>query len=122
MAREKYPYLVSAEMVMEDSVDYEIAGLNLFVMNKSEKEIKNFTLVFFLFDQDGNPPEYMKNSLVLSINSQIDPGEALQTCLSLDPYVYAVPEESYIVDFLYLSKITYTDGSVWSDPYGLKVF
>lgn len=122
MAREKTPYLVSAEMVMEDSADYEVAGLNLYLMNKSEKEIQSFTVVFFLFDEDGNPPEYMKNTLVLSINTQIDAGESFETCLSLDGYLYSIPQEAYQVDYLYLSKITYADGTVWSDPYGLKVF
>lgn len=122
MAREKYPYLASAEMVMEESSEYEVAGINLHVMNKSDKEIESFTVVFFLFDQDGNPPENMKNSLVLSINSQIDPHEVLETCICLDDYLYTVPEGVYQVDYLYLSNITYDDGSVWSDPYGFKVF
>lgn len=122
IARENYPYLVYGEMVMDDSADYEVAGLNLMVKNKSEKEIDSFTIVFFLFDEDGNPPDCIKNSLVFTIEAQIDPNEVLETCICLDNYLYSIPQEAYQVDYMYLSKISYSDGSIWSDPLGMKVF
>ena len=34
----------------------------------------------------------------------------------------SVPEDYLIIDYLYLSKIEYEDGTVWEDPYGLIAF
>ena len=35
---------------------------------------------------------------------------------------YAVTQDPLLVDYLYVSKIEYEDGSRWEDPYGLVAF
>ena len=32
------------------------------------------------------------------------------------------PEEALYVDYLYVSRIEYEDGSLWEDPFGLTAF
>ncbi|MCQ2588180.1 MAG: hypothetical protein MJ174_08695 [Treponema sp.] len=115
------PYQIKGEMVLEDSIDYENAGFEFSLFNRSDKEIKSFTVVFFLFDNDGNPPIAGKNNIVLEINETIEALENCELCVSLDKYLTFIPEEPYSVDFLYVSKIVYSDNSVWSDPFGLEL-
>lgn len=113
------PYLISGQMVTEDSRDYEMAGFDFSFFNKSEKTVSSFTLVFYLFDEDGNPPISGKNSITLQVKETVGPLEKLEMCASIDKYLTYVPSEPFTADFIYVSKIAYTDGSQWSDPYGL---
>lgn len=116
------PYIIDGEMVLDSSSKYEIAGLNFHFFNKSEKQIKNFTVVFYMYDEDGNPPGTGRNNVVVNITASIKGNENLNGCISLDEYLYEIPEVPYSIDYLYVSKITYADDSVWSDPLGLSVF
>lgn len=122
-AKEKAPYIISGQFVMEqDSVDYSICGLDLYVFNKSAQEIKSLTVVFFLFDSDGEPIDTGKNNIVLTVNKSILPKEGKNICLSLDDYMNNLPEENYMVDYLYISRIVYSDNSEWTDPFGMMMF
>jgi len=121
-AKESLPYLIDAEMTMDSSNIYEIAGLDFTFMNKSNKSIKSFTIVFYLFDEDGNPPSLGNNNLVIQIDSVIQPSETMEDCFSLDSFLYEIPDCPYQLDYLYVSRIEYEDGSVWSDPLGAIAF
>lgn len=121
-AKTRTPYAVHGEIVMEESRDYQIAGLDLYLLNNSEKSIKNFTLVFFVYDSDGNPPEGMRSNLVIPIEAEILANSVFRTCINLDKYFSIIPDEPYQVDFVYLSKITYADGTEWEDPFGIACF
>lgn len=117
------PYVISGDFVMDEgSKEYSICGVDLYLFNKSEKEISSVNVVFFLFDKDGEPAVECSNKISAKIE-QIVPGEEdCNFCLSLDRFMNSVPEEELLVDYLYLSKIEYEDGSCWEDPYGLAVF
>ena len=121
-AKENLPYLIDAEMVIDDSSEYEIAGLNFDFYNRDKRNVKSFTMVFYLFDDEGNPVSLGKNNIVLTVETSVNGGERVQGCLSLDSFLYEFPEERYQVDYLYLSRIEYEDDSVWSDPFGLLAF
>lgn len=121
-ASEKNPYFISGEMVVDASSKYEAAGFNFNLINRSEKNIKSFTVVFYIFDEDGNPPALGRNNIVVTINSEVLSQENYESCISLDSFLYEIPEEPYEVDYLYVSKIVYEDDSVWSDPFGLCAF
>lgn len=120
-AKENSPYIISGEMVTEDSSDYEIAGLDFYLYNKMEKNITSFTVVFFLFDSDGNAPEGSKNIVVLTVTTEIDAKSSLRACINLDKYMTEIPDEPYQIDYIYLSKIVYEDGSEWNDPFGFQL-
>ena len=40
---------------------------------------------------------------------------------NLDKYFYAAAQGKYETEYLYVSRIVYSDGSEWSDPFGLEV-
>lgn len=116
------PYSISGEMVLEDSSIYNNAGLDFTFYNGSEKKIDEFTIVLYLFDEDGEPPLTGRNNIVLKVNAEIDAFSSADICVSLDKYFSFVPSIPYTVDFFYASVICYEDGSQWTDPFGLKVF
>ena len=122
-SRESVPYVIDAQMEMSDeSESYEIAGIDLYFFNKDEKPVKELTVVFYLFDGDGEPVFSARSNISLCIQKVVPPQEGVRMTVSLDPYLYEIPEELYSVDYLYISRIVYEDGSDWSDPYGLMVF
>ena len=58
------PYLISGDFVMEDdSTDYSICGVDFYLLNKREKEIRKINIVFYLFDQDGEPACECRNKI-----------------------------------------------------------
>lgn len=117
------PYLINGDFVMEENAaDYSICGMDIFLLNKSEKEIRNMTIVFFLFDQDGEPAYECRSKIAVELDKDIAGGESCSFCISLDKFMNAVPQELLMPDYLYLAKIVYEDGSSWEDPYGLVAF
>ncbi len=117
------PYLLDGEFVMEDgAADYSICGIKLFLVNKSDKNISKVNLVFFLFDKDGEPAIECRNKLEFKVERVIAATESCDFCIGLDKYMNSIPSESLYVDYLYLSKIEYEDGSSWEDPFGLMAF
>lgn len=122
-AKENVPYAIKGEFTVEDSVsEYELGGVDIYFYNKSDKNVRNFTVVFFLFDEDGEPFNTTKSNLVFNIEKNVETKDSIEFCLSIDDYVNSIPDESCFIDYLYVSKIVYEDGSVWTDPFGLNVF
>ena len=119
-ARESIPYLVNAEMVTEsENCEFQAAGLDLYFFNRSEKAVLSFTLVFFLFDEDGEAISDGRSNIVLSVKSRVEAGDVLESCVSLDQFFYSIPEYAYDIDYLYVSRIEYEDGEIWQDPLGM---
>jgi len=116
------PYSISGEMVLESSSVYNTAGFEFMFYNGSEKSVSGFTVVFYLFDEDGEVPLTGRNNIVLSVDSEVSPYSMVELCVSLDKYLSYIPEVPYTVDFLYVSSISYEDSSKWTDPFGLKTF
>ena len=119
---EKIPYLIESSLVMEDSSDYEIAGLKLSFLNRSDKKVSEFTIVFYLFDEDGEPASFCRSNVVLTVKNEIDAGQKLEACLNLDSFFFYEPEVNYFADYVYISRIVYEDGTSWNDPFGLMVY
>lgn len=120
-AIEKIPYGIEGNIITDESEIYDYMGLELKVQNKSELKIKGITIVFFLFDEDGEPTSNIRNNIVLNISCDIPANETLEDCISLDNYVYVFEDMVYSIDYLYISKIYYSDGSIWQDPFGTKL-
>ena len=117
------PYVITGDFVMEEnSSDYSICGIDFFLMNKTEKEIRSFNVVLYLFDQDGEPAYECNSKISADIEKSISSGDSASFCMSLDKFMNSIPSDSLIVDYLYLAKIEYQDGSIWEDPYGMVAF
>ena len=122
-SRDIVPYVMSGEFVMEEGAsDYSICGVKFYLFNKSERDIKRINLVFYLFDKDGEPASECSNKISVVIEKEFFAGEGDSFCMSLDTFITSVPEDFLIIDYLYLAKIEYEDGSIWEDPYGLIAF
>ena len=122
-AKEKTPYVGKGEFVLaSESSDFEIAGVNLYFFNKSEKAVVGFTVVFYLFDEDGEPVSTGRSNIALAVQKVIEPMAAFEETISLDKYFVTVPESEYSVDFFYVSKIVYEDGTTWKDPLGMMSY
>ena len=120
---ERSPYTINADFVMdEESSVYKICGVELSFSNLATEIVKEFEVVFFLFDSDGEPAYECPNRLSFSIEREIGPDEDFSVCLSLDSYMTFVPQSLLEIDYLYVSRITYADGSIWVDPYGFSAF
>ena len=83
---------------------------------------KKINIVFYLFDQDGEPANECRSNISIEFELSIMPQEESRFCLSLDSFMNAIPETPLFIDYLYLAKIEYEDGSVWEDPFGLMAF
>lgn len=112
------PYEIRGE------IDYEVSNVSFDYefCNKTEKQISSFTIVFYLFDEDGNPPESLRNNIVARETVEVAAYTSVSEKIGLERYFDIVPDEQYTVDFLYVSKIEFTDNTVWSDPFGMKYF
>lgn len=110
------PYRISGEL------DYSDLQLNFkyWFFNNNNKNIRCFTIVFYLFDEDGNPPEMIRNNVVLNENQFVEGYSNVSKRIPLNRFFEMLPDEEYTMDYLYVSKIEFTDGTVWSDPFGMK--
>ena len=122
-AKMRVPYTVSGEFTLDENPSvYEMCGINVFFQNDADVEVEEFTIVFFLFDSDGEPVSTGKNNISIRVEEKVFPKESYNCCLSLDDYMYLEPAEDFYVDYMYVSKILYSDGSVWDDPFGMQLF
>lgn len=119
MDKTSAPYQLEGHIETEDT---ELPKLNYTFTNHSPETIKSFNLIFFIFDEDGNPPNTGRNTFTLSICQEILPGETIEDFASLADYMYIFEENEFFIDYLYASRIEYKNGSVWTDPFGRKYF
>ena len=117
--KKSVPYALSAKMVTDASSVYEVAGIDFSFLNRGAKAVKSFTMVFFMYDEDGNPPGIGNNGVKLEVVVDVAAGECEEDLISLDRFLYEIPDSPYQLDYLYVSRILYEDGSEWSDPYGM---
>jgi len=113
------PYLVQGNFIMDDSIYDDFSVFEYAFENNSEKTVTAFCLVFYLFDSDGNPAVNGNPCITRLVKKEIGPGEILKSFFSLDEYLAVVPEEELQVEYLYVSRIEYSDGSEWKDRFGV---
>ena len=115
------PYLISNPHVelgeFEDK--HKFAGMHFGLFNDSSKSIDSFTLSFMLYDSDGENPFNCSNCIVSKCQLFMAAGSNIDFVINLDHYISVLPDEPYLVDFIYVREIHYSDGSVWKDPYGM---
>lgn len=97
----------------------EIAAALFTVSNTSERNVQEYIVSFLLYDEDGNNPFIGSNCIVEKITAEEKPHESRDFAVNLDPYISVAPDGPYKIDFMYLREIHYSDGSIWSDPFGM---
>ena len=116
----KAPYSIVGEMEINQKT--EEAFLEYTFCNESKKIVKDFTIVFYVFDSDGDVPLKNKNNIVVRIQMEVGAKEELSDKIKLNEYLSYIPEEPFFVDYLYVSSINYIEGTLWNDPFGFEVF
>lgn len=116
----KAPYSIVGEMEINQKT--EEAFLEYTFCNDSKKVVKDFTIVFYVFDSDGDVPLKNKNNIVVRIQTEVGAKEELSDKIKLNEYLSYIPEEPFFVDYLYVSSIDYIEGTLWNDPFGFEVF
>lgn len=116
----KAPYSIVGEMEINQKT--EEAFLEYTFCNDSKKVVKDFTIVFYVFDSDGDVPLKNKNNIVVQIQMEVGAKEELSDKIKLNEYLSYIPEEPFFVDYLYVSSINYIEGTLWNDPFGFEVF
>lgn len=120
-AQQDLPYMINGKLIMSDE-NSSICNFELFFYNKSEKIINEFTVVFYLFDNEGESFSLAQNNIVISIKKEIYGYEKIECLVNLDEYFSSNIDDEYFLDYLYISQIKYSDGSVWQDSFGMKAF
>ncbi len=115
------PYVIDGRIDMEDEKS-SVCSVELNFLNRSEKTVCEFTVIFYLFDSEGELYSLGKNNIILSININICGYESYECSVSLDNYFTSIHDDVYTMDYLYVSQIKYSDGTLWEDPFGLKAF
>lgn len=116
----KAPYSIVGEMEINQKT--EEAFLEYTFCNDSKKVVKDFTIVFYVFDSDGDVPLKNKNNIVVRIQTEVGVKEELSDKIKLNEYLSYIPEEPFFIDYLYVSSINYIEGTLWNDPFGFEVF
>lgn len=113
-------YVTNQEVNIGDYKDlYSYVGASISIYNKSEKTIAKMIIAFNVFDEDENYFGYGTNSVCSDFIGIIKPKETEKIIINLDSVLGSHLENGLQIDNLYIKQITYTDGSVWSDPLGL---
>lgn len=119
--RPQAPYFIDGK-IDSQADNSEICSVELIFHNKSEKKVAEYTAVFFLFDEDGEVYSNAKNNFSLTVEQEILPDEIFECSICLDEFFYEDCDDFLTLDYLYVSKIKYADGSIWQDPFGLAAF
>lgn len=121
MCGDSCPYLI-ADAAFElgaSEKEYEFAGTRFTFHNGSSKDVSSFTVSFMLYDSDGNNPFIGSNNVVEKVDGGVPGGSSKSVVIPMDDYLTVVPDEPYKIDFMYVREIVYSDGSEWSDPFGM---
>lgn len=114
------PYYISDKKIVmqedEDICRYAEAVFEFY--NNTDKEIESVEIVFFFFD-DQNRPGMFNYKIKTQVPCPVEARHAKAIKVSLDPYIGPDVKDQYKLGLSYLSRINYSDGSVWNDQWGV---
>lgn len=98
----------------------EIGGVYFNFYNKSKNNIESMEIRMRVFDRTTRQMAFPGIGTIISIlECDIQSKEHKKFCISLDSYITIFSNSDYLIDEFYISKIRYSDGSVWEDKYGI---
>jgi hypothetical protein len=115
------PFVITKPVVeiYERINSFKYAGIVYKFLNNSDRYVEKMTVCFMLFDTKTQTGPFIgTNKFEIAKYDFLAPGENKQISISLDQYIYTAPHEPYLIDFFYISEISYIDGAVWQDTYG----
>lgn len=116
------PYIISKPqcIIGEKEGYYSAAGIEFFYINIDQKTVTEFEVSFIVYDSVTTQNPFIgSNSIKSSFLGELPPNSKKQLSLSLDEYMYVIPDTPYLLDHFYISRITFDDGSTWEDQNGI---
>ncbi len=100
--------------------NYQCGGIEFTLYNTSNKTISGIAMSCMVYDAETEKSPFIGSNIIkATFSGLILPDESRRLILSLDDHMHTIPEDPYLLDFFYISKVMYTDGSVWEDPNGI---
>ncbi|MCR4899541.1 MAG: hypothetical protein K5907_01865 [Treponema sp.] len=114
----------------ENSKPYELSGaftkntqFSGTFKNQIDKEVKAFTVVFNVLDEYGNSVLTQKANVVYEKKETVLPFDICNFSFECSPFINQYENSlNYKTEYLYVSRIVYSDDSQWLDPFGIAVF
>ena len=98
---------------------YQFAGVEFDFFNATTKDISGINISFMVYDSiTKKNPLIGSNIISSSYSGGLLRNTSKKMIICLDKYMYVAPDEPYLIDFFYISKISYSDGSQWEDSNG----
>ncbi len=115
----KLPYTIEGKITGTPELTF-----NGSFVNKSGKQIKTFTVVFNVCDEDGESVPIPDDNVVYECNQNVPGFTSFDFSFSLRDYLQENTKKLRYADYeyLYVSQIVYEDGTIWLDPFGLEVW
>lgn len=120
-AKEVFPYKISNEIFLDFFSDEKV-NIELRFTNNSSKEIEKIDITFFLFDSFGEPLNYNDDKISITICKKILPFEDSNISFSIPKNDSIEEVDSFFIDYFFVNKIYYSDGTFWDDMFGQKLY
>ena len=118
---ESPPFVITKPVfeIIERPYYFNYAGIVFKFMNQGREIVEKITVSFLLFDQrTQNSPFVGSNRFEITRGDPVYPDQNREIIISLDKFIHVAPNEPYLIDSFYISKIQYVNGSVWQDKFG----
>lgn len=118
------PYVITEPICTFSHIEnvHLYGGIHFTFYNNSNKDIDSLTFKCIVFNEEGQNPFVGSNNIIAKYNNPVYANDYKEIIISLDSYIYQIPKENLIIDYAYVSKIQYSDGSVWKDVNGIFTF
>jgi hypothetical protein len=114
------PFVISGFSIKPGTsqTDYNIAGAEFLFKNHAKKDAVKIIMSFRIYYSDGSIPCYGDNKIAVSFSGNIKSGKEEKITVTLDDSIQIYRDIPFIADQILVEKITYADGTVWSDVTG----
>ncbi len=120
------PFVISIPECRTGSMPgaYGSCGVHFSYTNTSSKTVSRIKISCMVYaDEQGTNPFMGTNHILADfpesgVTDDIASGDSRNFILNLDPYIYCAPSSPYLIDYFFVKKITFTDGSTWEDKLG----
>lgn len=107
-------------VLTSQSGSFEHAGVTFRCRNTGDRQMVSLEVSFIVFsDASGGNPLYGSNVVTAEVAAVLQPGQTGTFEISLDDQLAYLPDRPFVIDYFYVRKVTFDDGTVWTDMYGL---
>ena len=103
----KNQFRLNGELVLEECGE---ADIEYVFFNDSEREVEAFSLIFFVFDEEGNSILKNHNYEVERIEERVAAKSYFYGSLPVTKLLSYLPEDSLELEWFYVTAIKYADG------------